>query len=137
MVDERSELKGRSVLLIEDDPVMLRSLGQTFVQAGARVTLAADGEQGLIQFHKQRPDVVVTDIIMPNREGVETIMAMKAAAPAVQIVAISGGGRVGAAEFLSLARQLGADAVLAKPFRSAQIVDMVADLLGPASCIAA
>lgn len=91
--------------------------------------MAHDGQQGLSQFSKLKPDVVVTDIIMPHREGVETIMAMKAQAPEVKILAISGGGRIGSADLLNLARQLGADGVLPKPFRAAEVLEAARGLL--------
>jgi DNA-binding response OmpR family regulator len=69
---------------------------------------------------------------MPNREGVETILAMKARASHVKILAISGGGRLGADEVLGLAQRLGADAVLPKPFRSTEILRVARELLEPA-----
>ena len=124
-------LAGQTVLIIEDDPIMLRNLAQWFQQAGCRVMVAHDGVEGMEQFNKLRPDVVVTDIIMPNREGVETLMAIKAQAPDVKVLAISGGGRLGSTDLLAMARSLGADAVMAKPFRSTDIVGAVARLLQP------
>ena len=124
-------LAGQIVLIIEDDPIMLRTLAEWFQQAGCKVMVARDGAEGLAQFQAVRPDAVVTDIIMPNREGVETLMAIKALDPRVKILAISGGGRLGSSELLSIARGLGADAVMAKPFRSAEVVNAVARLFQP------
>ena len=129
--DACPHLKDRIVLLIEDDAIMLRALGHAFQRAGCRVVGARDGEDGLARFLEQTPDLVVTDILMPNREGVETILAMKAHAPQVKILAISGGGRLGAEEILALASRLGADAVLPKPFRSAEILAAARGLLEP------
>jgi CheY-like chemotaxis protein len=124
-------LAGRTILIIEDDPIMLRNLAQWFQQAGCKVVAARDGVEGLAQFNEVRPDAVVTDIIMPNREGVETLMAIKAEAPDVKILAISGGGRLGSADLLAMAYSLGADAVMAKPFRSTEIISAVARLFQP------
>lgn len=124
-------LSGQVVLIIEDDPIMLRNLAQWFQQAGCKVMVAHDGVEGLAQFQKLRPNAVVTDIIMPNREGVETLMAIKARDPGVKILAISGGGRLGSTDLLAMARSLGADAVMAKPFRSTDVVGAVARLLLP------
>lgn len=124
-------LAGQIVLIIEDDPIMLRNLAQWFQQAGCKVMVAHDGVEGLAQFEKLRPNAVVTDIIMPNREGVETLMAIKARDPGVKILAISGGGRLGSTDLLAMARSLGADAVMAKPFRSTDVVGAVARLLLP------
>lgn len=127
--DMHPVLNGKTVLLVEDDEVMLRALGRTFQQAGCQVVGARDGDEGLARFAERTPHLVVTDILMPNREGVETIMAMKARAPDVKILAISGGGRLGADEVLGLVIGLGADAVLPKPFRSAEILAAAAKLL--------
>lgn len=124
-----SVLKGRRVLLIEDDDVLLRALGRAFQQAGCQVTGARDGDEGMARFAERTPDLVITDVLMPNREGVETILAMKARAPEVKILAISGGGRLGADEVLGLVSRLGADAVLPKPFRSAEILAAAGRLL--------
>ena len=126
-------LAGRIVLIIEDDPIMLRNLAQWFQQAGSKVMVAHDGVEGLTQFNRLRPNAVVTDIIMPNREGVETLMAIKNLDPDVKILAISGGGRLGSTDLLRTARGLGADAVMAKPFRSTDVVGAVARLLQPAA----
>ena len=122
-------LVGQIVLIIEDDPIMLRNLAQWFEQAGCRVMVAHDGDEGLAQFNTLRPNAVVTDIIMPNREGVETLMAIKNLDPDVKILAISGGGRLGSTDLLRTARGLGADAVMAKPFRSTDVVAAVSRLL--------
>jgi len=124
-------LAGQTVLIIEDDPIMLRNLAQWFQQAGCKVMVARDGVEGLAQFDKLRPNAVVTDIIMPNREGVETLMAIKALDPDVKVLAISGGGRLGSTDVLAMAHSLGADAIMAKPFRSTDVVGAVARLLQP------
>ena len=129
--DASQALNGRTILIIEDDDVMLRTLGHAFQRAGCEVVRARDGEEGLACFLERTPDLVITDILMPNREGVETILAMKAKAPQVKILAISGGGRLGAEEILGLASRLGADAVLPKPFRSAEILAAAHRLLEP------
>lgn len=129
--DANPVLNGRAILIIEDDAIMLRALGHAFERAGCRVVGANDGDEGLARFLERTPDLVITDILMPKREGVETILAMKAKAPHVKILAISGGGRLGAEEILSLAAGLGADAVLPKPFRSAEILEAARRLLDP------
>lgn len=124
-------LAGQVVLIMEDDPIMLRNLAQWFQQAGCKVMAARDGDEGLARFNETRPDAVVTDILMPNREGFETLMAIKARAPEVRILAISGGGRLGSTDLLDMARKLGADAIMAKPFRANDVVGAVARLLRP------
>lgn len=126
-------LQRKLVLIIEDDSVLLKSIASWFMAAECRVMTASDGRAGLSSFAQLRPDLVVTDIIMPDHEGVEAIMAMKALDPTVPILAISGGGRIGPGEFLSLALKLGADAALAKPFRSQELLAASAKVLGQAA----
>ena len=123
-------LTGTAVLIVEDDLELLRTLARRFHLAGSRVTVARDGNEALARFDQSTPAIVVTDILMPGREGIETIMAMKERSPGVKILAISGGGLLGAAGVLDLARRLGADTVLAKPFRSDQVLDVARKLIG-------
>jgi DNA-binding response OmpR family regulator len=122
-------LVGAAVLVVDDDAELLRTLARRFHLAGAHVTIARDGEEALARFHQSTPSLVVTDILMPNREGVETIITMKESSPDVKILAISGGGLLGAASVLDLARRLGADAVLAKPFRSEEVLESARRLI--------
>lgn len=116
-------LAGRTVLVIEDEPLLREAMARAFRKSNAKVLVAADGAEGLRRFNGASPDLVVTDIIMPEREGIETLMSMKAARPSVPVLAISGGGQTPAGEFLALAASLGADGVLAKPFRAQELTD--------------
>lgn len=127
---ENVAFQGKRVLIIEDDLVLLRGLAAVFEAAGASVTVAADGVSGMRGFRQVRPDLVITDIIMPNKEGVETIMEIRGEAPNLPVLAISGGGRVQAGEFLNLATSLGASDAMAKPFRSREILARAARLMG-------
>ena len=111
-----------SVLVVDDDPELLRQIGCAFLACGWQVRTAQDGAAALKALDAAPADLVVTDIIMPVREGVETIVAVKARDPAPRVIAISGGYRVGPADFLNLARHVGADEVLAKPFRHAALI---------------
>jgi CheY-like chemotaxis protein len=119
------------VLIVEDDADLLRILGRLLAANGHRVGLAADGEQGLALLRAGRFDLMLTDILMPVREGIETIIAVKAEAPQTRIIAMSGGARLSADDCLDLARSLGADAVLAKPFAGDTLLRLVDELLGP------
>lgn len=118
-----------AVLLIDDDVELLRQMGSAFTAKGWDVMFAADGAAGLRTFTERQPHLVVTDIIMPVREGVETIVDVKKVAPEIKVIAISGGMRVGAETFLSLAKHLGADAVLSKPFRLSELTGLGERLL--------
>jgi len=119
----------RNVLIIDDDLELLRQMAAAFASAGYRVLVAPDGQAGLARFLDTPTDLVITDIVMPNREGIETIVALKNASRSVKVIAVSGGYRVGPADFLSLARHVGADASLAKPFRLSKLVDLAAQVL--------
>jgi DNA-binding response OmpR family regulator len=120
-----------SVLLIDDDAELLRQMGAAFAMGGYQVRMAADGAIGLAALKAAPAQLVVTDIIMPVREGVETILAVKAVDPTIKVIAISGGYRVGPADFLTLARHVGADDVLAKPFRPSVLLAAANRLLAP------
>src|SRR5260221_1697721 len=102
------------ILVIDDDPDMRDMLGQTLKSAGHEVALAADGQEGVHQCRARPADLVVTDIYMPNREGLETIMELRNGFPDIAIIAMS--GRATAGTMLSIARKLGAEEVLQKPF---------------------
>jgi len=120
-----------SVLLIDDDLELLRQMAVAFVSARYQVQVAPDGQAGLAKFLATPTDLVVTDIVMPNREGIETIVGLKKARPSVKVIAVSGGYRVGPADFLRLAQHVGADAGLAKPFRFGELLKLAARVLGP------
>lgn len=116
------------ILIIDDDPSMRRLMIRILTAAGHRVRDAADGKVGLDLFRQARPDLVITDILMPEREGIETICQLRTEAAKPLILAISGGGSL----YLRFATELGASAQLAKPFATAQLLQAVADLLGGA-----
>jgi len=120
------------VLIIDDDAAMRDMLRQTFERAGFEVELAVDGNEGIECYRRRRADVVVTDIIMPDREGIETMLEIKRHDPTAKVIAISGGGRTGAADFLTLARKLGAQRSFAKPLDRRALVDAARELAAPA-----
>jgi DNA-binding response OmpR family regulator len=114
-----------SILVIDDDPVVRGTIRAILEDEGHSVSSAEDGRRGLAAFRKSRPDVVVIDIIMPDKEGIETIMELRSIWPEGLIIAISGGGRIATDEFLKLAKRCGADAVLAKPFEPEALLALV------------
>jgi DNA-binding response OmpR family regulator len=121
------------ILVIDDEQMLRRTLRALLERAGHLVVEAEDGNQGLAQFDLQKPDLVLTDIIMPDREGVETIGEMLRRAPETPIIAMSGGGSRGGDLFLTLAKQLGASATLTKPIRQAELIAAVDAALQPAA----
>ena len=119
----------RRVLVIDDDPVARQTLQAILEDGGYSVTCAEDGLRGVSAFHRIRPDVVVTDIVMPEKEGIETIIELRSIWPHGSIIAISGGGRSGNTDYLRLARGLGADAILMKPFEPAELLSCIRSCL--------
>ena len=115
---------GGKVLIIDDDPALLRLMSMAFQQAGYSTVSAADGRKGIRMASAYRPDLVVTDIVMPDIEGIGAIRAIKQAARPPKVIAISGAGRARGADYLSWAKHLGADEVLAKPFRMSELLKM-------------
>ena len=93
------------------------------------VTLVSDGEEGIKSFKKNPADFVVTDIFMPNKEGLETIVELTANNLDLKIVVMSGGGRIKAESYFEFARKFGADATIEKPFVPNELAQKVAELL--------
>ena len=116
-----------TILVIDDEAEVRQTLVRMLV--GHAVHEAADGGAGLALAAELTPDLVVTDILMPEKEGIETIRELRRAHPSVRILAISGGGQSGTLDFLDMARALGADAALAKPFRRGELIETIDRLL--------
>ena len=117
------------ILVIDDEPAVRYAVTRILESNGFEVTTAPDGVRGMSQFHAWNPDLVITDLIMPEQEGMQTIKLIRQADRAVKILAISGGGRLVNVDFLQVARRLGADEILAKPFDSRELLATVRRLL--------
>jgi len=118
-------------ILVVDDEVEVRGmLSQVLRRAGHEVVEAADGNEGVERFREMRPDLTVTDILMPGRGGLSLIMEIRKIDPSAPVLAISGGGKSGNLNFLSTAQALGRVETLRKPFRRAQLLESVSRLLG-------
>jgi CheY-like chemotaxis protein len=115
------------VLIIEDNEILRHVVQRTLVAAGHEVQEAADGKAGLAAYRQQPSDVVITDIVMPDTEGLETIRELRRHDPAVKIIAMSGGGLGASGGYLKLARQFGARWILAKPFSGDDLRNVVAE----------
>ncbi len=105
---------------------MRRLLTRILNGAGHTVHEAKDGKEGIELFHQSRPALVISDLVMPNKEGIETIGTLRKEDPSVPILAISGGGP---AVYLRAATGLGASAALEKPFAADQLLHTVSELL--------
>lgn len=122
------------ILVIDDDEFVRSLVTRALEREGHTVVTAPDGESGLERFRGGAFDVVVTDILMPGKEGIELIMELRETHPDTPIVAMSGGGgATGSAGPLQDARLLGADATLSKPFEIESLRRMVNGLLAGAS----
>jgi CheY-like chemotaxis protein len=115
------------ILIIDDEPNMRAMLRRMLHQAGHQVSEAGNGAEGIDSYERDSPDLVITDILMPKKEGIETIIALHRADPDLPIIAISGGGRSGDTNFLSSAEKLGARHALWKPFRGNQLLSAVSE----------
>lgn len=126
------------ILLIDDDHALREILVLALTRTGHKVSQAANGAQGLILFREKPADLVITDIVMPEQEGIETILALRSESPKTPVIAISGGA-VCSETYLVLARQLGVSSTLAKPFTQEQLRQAIDNALGetPASPSAA
>ncbi len=116
------------VLVIDDDRMVRETVKIILESAGHTVVLASNGREGLKTFAADTPDIVITDILMPEKEGIETIAELRRLKPDLPIVAISGGGRIGNMNFLKLAESFGANHTLTKPFEPEEILRLVAEL---------
>ena len=119
----------KRILVIDDDIQMREMLRQVLERAKYEVEDAADGKIGT-NIHRQQPvDMVITDLIMPEKEGIETIRELRRDFPQLKIIAISGGGRIGANGYLNVAKTIGADATFSKPFELKELIETVKKLL--------
>ena len=117
------------ILIIEDD-VPVRMIIRRMIEAeGHEVIEASDGQSGVEAYRKNPADLVITDIVMPRKEGLETIKELRKDYPDVRIIAISGGGKVQGKQYLELARKFGALRTFEKPFTWKKLVETVSEIL--------
>lgn len=119
------------ILVIDDDEQVRALLHEILARAGFEVVEAANGAEGVRAYRSAPSDLIITDLIMPEKEGVETILELRSEFPSARIVAISGGGRNGAKDYLAIASRLGARRVVAKPFSRHEILDAIQAALMP------
>jgi DNA-binding response OmpR family regulator len=127
MIKEKAEMA--RILVIDDDPQVQDMLKQFLERAGYEVGVAPDGNAGLILHRAHPADLIITDIVMPGKEGLETIMECRRDFPAVRIIAISGGGKIGPHDYLNTARAMGAQRTFSKPFDLQELLAAVRELL--------
>jgi len=119
-----------SILIIDDNQQVGTLMCRQLERSGHRVELAQDGAEGLRCFVSSSFDLIITDIVMPENDGLGAIRQIQAHSPGTKIIAVSGGGhRIGATDCLSLARHLGARRTLEKPFDTRELVATVEQVL--------
>ncbi|MCB5233797.1 MAG: response regulator [Candidatus Cloacimonetes bacterium] len=117
------------ILVIEDDSSFRKVLVRMLSRAGYEVDQAANGNQALEICARIQPELVLTDMIMPDKEGLETIQELLELCPNLKIIAMSGGGKFGPDSYLPLAEKLGAKASLQKPFMREELLSTIEKVL--------
>ena len=117
------------ILIIEDETVLRVLIKDVLENAGYEVATAADGNEGIQLFHEHPCDVVITDILMPEKEGLETILELNRYSPETVIIAISGGGAGLGDDLLDMAKDFGARYALKKPIVMRELVKLIQNML--------
>jgi CheY-like chemotaxis protein len=118
------------ILVVDDEPDICEILQEILHQAGHQVRVAPDGDSALAVLRGEPFDLILTDIFMPGKEGIETIMEIRRDFPGIKIIAMSGGGRSGELHYLEDAIELGAVRTLFKPFHEGEVLKVVGAALG-------
>lgn len=129
MLDGESTMTGEKILIIDDDDDVCRTMARILKRYGYVVDCAQDGNMGILKVNDHKPDLIITDIFMPSKDGYELIMDVVKQGLDIPIIAITGGGRSHLANSLELASGLGAKATLNKPFDADQLVGAVQSCL--------
>jgi CheY-like chemotaxis protein len=133
MTTDRMDRKGTdemtSILVVDDEKQIRLMLRQMLEREGYRVMEAPDGKMALKLYREHPADLVITDIIMPEMEGIKTIMELKKTSPKVKIIALSGGGKNDPEQYLKFAKKLGADRTFMKPFDRQTLLKTVREVL--------
>jgi len=123
------------ILVADDEPLVRQTMRSVLQRAGHEIFEAQDGDEALAGYRTLDPDLVLIDVIMPNREGVETIAALRKVNRRIPIVAMSGGGKTGSMLFLDLAVRMGANCALTKPVRNAELLQVINECLAEARVV--
>lgn len=119
------------VLIVDDDLVIRSTLASAVRKFCKDVYEATDGDDALLILNEQPIDLVITDILMPNREGLGTIREIRMNWPDIKIIAMSTGGAINTPDFLNVAKKFGAGCVIKKPFSMAEFSAKVKEMLEP------
>lgn len=117
------------ILLVEDEKELREMLKLSLIRHKYSVIEAANGKDAIAHFRPSVTDLVITDLIMPEEDGLKVIMKLRELKPDLKIIAISGGGKAGPGSYLNMAKALGANAIFSKPFSVNELIAMVESLL--------
>lgn len=117
------------ILIIDDEKPIRLMLRKLLESQGYTVTDASDGTEGLKRYQEHPADLIITDIIMPDKEGIETIIALKKQNPDIKIIAMSGGGKNKPDRYLQTAKLLGAKETFEKPIRKEKLLQAIQNLI--------
>jgi DNA-binding response OmpR family regulator len=117
------------ILLVEDEKELREMLKIALVRRKFSVYEAFDGREAIAHFKPAVTDLVITDIIMPEEDGLKVIIKLREIKPTLKVIAISGGGKAGPGGYLNLAKALGADAIFSKPFSVNELIKKIDELL--------
>ena len=117
------------VLIVEDDKELREMLKISLLRRNFTVLEAENGKEAITHFKPSLTDLVVTDLIMPEEDGLKVVIKLRELKPSIKIIAISGGGKVGPGSYLNLAKALGADAIYSKPFSINDLTAKIEQLL--------
>ena len=115
----------RRILIIDDEPQIRLLLKKMLEKEGFNVITASDGKEGMKLFNKEPFDLVITDIIMPEKEGIEIIQELRKNHPNLPIIAISGGGRNSSDSYLKMAKMFGANEIFEKPVEKQKLINAI------------
>ena len=119
------------ILLIEDQTFSATIMEKVLARGGHIVNVAKDGESGLVAFDADKPDILITDIILPNMDGLAVIREIQNRSPGFPVIALTGGGAAGMYNYLDEARDLGAVEVFRKPVTAEQLLDAISHWVDP------
>jgi DNA-binding response OmpR family regulator len=117
------------ILIVEDEKDIREMLKISLIRRKFTVMEASSGKEAIIHFKPSIIDLVITDLIMPEEDGLKVIMKLRELKPSIKIIAISGGGKAGPGSYLNLAKALGAHAVYSKPFSIKKLLAKIEELL--------
>jgi CheY-like chemotaxis protein len=119
------------ILIVEDDKDLREMLKTSLQRRKYTILEASNGKEALIKFKSSITDLLITDLIMPDEDGLKVIIDIKSIKPSIKIIAISGGGKAGPGNYLNLAKALGADEIFPKPFSLTDLLKKIDELLDP------